>query len=380
VDGTGWWPRGCFASRLVHIYVHVPFCARRCSYCDFAIAVRREVPSDAFASALLAEWAGWQSHAWWADSPRIASIYFGGGTPSRLASAALTAILDRIRADRPVDADAELTLEANPDDVTPESAAAWAAAGINRVSLGAQSFSPPALEWMHRTHSAAQIAVAAQTLQRAGLLNWSLDLIYALPASIPRSWPGDLAQALALGPKHLSLYGLTVERGTPLGRWTARGESLPAPEERAATEFLLAHQLLAERGFEHYEVSNAALPGHRARHNSAYWHRRPFIGLGPSAHSAMGRFAAGTCENGRTTAGGAKPAARSGRRPKPCPQTRLPSRSFTWACVPGKGFPRHGFRWRIPGAGKRPAGPSRAGTISRLRPRVGSGSMRWWPA
>ena len=271
----------------MHLYVHVPFCARRCSYCDFAIAVRREVPSDAFVRAVLHEWAAWQDEPAWDASPELDTIYFGGGTPSRLAAPALGALLRRFREEREVAPDAEITLEANPDDVSAEAAEAWAAAGVNRISLGAQSFSPAVLGWMHRTHSAGQISEAVGILRATGLTNLSLDFIYALPEQLERSWEEDLERALALAPPHLSLYALTVESGTPLGRWTARGQAIPPPEERAAEEFLLAHSRLAEAGYQHYEVSNSAQPGFRARHNSAYWQRRPFIGLGPSAHSGF---------------------------------------------------------------------------------------------
>jgi oxygen-independent coproporphyrinogen-3 oxidase len=271
----------------MHLYLHVPFCARRCSYCDFAIAVRREIPSRAFAEAVLREWQGWQTEPAWAESPRLDTIYFGGGTPSRLAPDALAALLRQFRQDREVVPGAEVTLEANPDDVTESNATAWITAGINRVSLGAQSFAPRVLEWMHRTHDAAQIELAVRRLRAAGFHNLSLDLIYALPAELERDWPADLERALALEPTHLSLYALSVESHTPLGRWTARGEAIPAAAERAAEEFLLGHERLSQAGFEHYEVSNAALPGFRARHNSAYWQRKPFIGLGPAAHSGF---------------------------------------------------------------------------------------------
>jgi len=271
----------------MHLYIHVPFCARRCSYCDFAIAVRREVPSAAFQAAVLREWEGWQSHPAWADSPGLDTVYFGGGTPSRLDPSAIEALLAGFRACRPLAADAEITLEANPDDVTPARVEQWARAGINRVSLGAQSFSEAALGWMHRTHDADQIGRAVATVREAGIHNLSLDLIYGLPDSVRRDWTLDLDRALALEPTHISLYGLTIEAGTPLGRWTARGDS-PAPsDERAAGEYLEAHASLGKAGYEHYEVSNAALPGFRARHNLGYWNRRPFIGLGPSAHSGF---------------------------------------------------------------------------------------------
>jgi oxygen-independent coproporphyrinogen-3 oxidase len=276
----------------VHLYIHVPFCARRCSYCDFAIAVRREVPARAFVDALLSEWTAWQSHSAWLASPVIETVYFGGGTPSRLEANSFATILGRLRQDREMAPAAEITLEANPDDVSAEAAEAWSRAGINRVSLGAQSFSAQVLEWMHRTHTGSQIEAAHHTLRAAGFWNTSLDLIYALPASLQRDWPADLERALALEPAHLSFYGLTVESGTPLGRWTGRGECIPLADEQAADEFLYAHRRLEAEGFEHYEVSNAAKPGLRARHNSAYWERKAFLGLGPAAHSAFGAIRA----------------------------------------------------------------------------------------
>ena len=272
----------------MHLYVHVPFCARRCSYCDFAIAVRREVPSAGFAALIAWEWAEWQGHPAWDEAPALDTIYFGGGTPSRLDPAAIGAMLTRFAADRALAPGAEITLEANPDDVTPERAEAWRDAGVNRISLGAQSFEPAVLQWMHRTHDREQIAVAVRTLRSAGFEDLSLDLIYAVPAALGRDWPADLDRALALMPDHLSFYGLTVEPVTPLGKWTARGEAIALDDERAAAEFLMANARLGSAGFEHYEVSSAARPGHRARHNSAYWRRASFIGLGPSAHSGFG--------------------------------------------------------------------------------------------
>jgi oxygen-independent coproporphyrinogen-3 oxidase len=273
----------------VHVYIHVPFCARRCSYCDFAIAVRPTVPSAAFADAIVDEWRRWQADPVWAASPTVDTVYFGGGTPSRLAPEAIAAILAAIRADRVLAADAEITLEANPDDVTAEGVAAWRAAGVNRVSLGVQSFDPKVLAWMHRTHDAAQAVGAVELLRAGGVTELSIDLIFALPSALERDWEADLAQAIALAPPHLSLYGLTIEPHTPLARWTARGDSVPADDRRYADEFLRAHERLTAAGYEHYEVSNYARPGHRARHNSAYWRRRPFVGLGPSAHSGFDR-------------------------------------------------------------------------------------------
>jgi oxygen-independent coproporphyrinogen III oxidase len=273
----------------MHVYIHVPFCARRCSYCDFAIAVRRVVPSSRFVEAVLREWAGWQTHAAWASSPRLDTVYLGGGTPSRLAPSAVGALVAGLAREREIAPDAEVTLEANPDDVTAAAAAVWRGAGVNRVSLGVQSFDPTVLTWMHRTHTVDQVGGAVRTLRAAGIDNLSLDLIFGLPEALGRDWDQDLAAAFALAPDHLSLYGLTVEDHTALGRWTARGEVARVDDERYAAEFLAADEALQRHGFEHYEVSNAARPGRRARHNSAYWRRAPFIGLGPSAHSGLDR-------------------------------------------------------------------------------------------
>ncbi len=273
----------------MHVYLHVPFCARKCSYCDFAIAVRKEVPSEAYVTAVLREWSMWQTDTAWDHSPGVDTIYFGGGTPSRVTPSAIAQLLERIAADRTVASDAEITLEANPDDVTLEVASRWRTAGVNRVSLGVQSFDPEILRWMHRTHTADQALRAVDALRYAGIGELSVDLIFGLPAELRRDWSRDMEVAFGLGPEHLSLYGLTVEPHTPLGRWTGRGEVTPVDDESYAGEFLAAHQALADQGYDHYEVSNAARPGHRARHNSAYWQRAPFIGLGPSAHSGFRR-------------------------------------------------------------------------------------------
>jgi oxygen-independent coproporphyrinogen-3 oxidase len=269
----------------MHLYLHIPFCARRCSYCDFAIAVRKVVPSDAYSKAVLREWDSWQDHEIWSSSRSIETIYLGGGTPSLLDIAAVGGILAGIRKRRPVFPNAEVTIEVNPDDVTYSRAREWLSLGINRISMGVQSFDPAVLTWMHRTHSADAPATAMHALRDAGFGNISLDLIFALPAQLTRDWSRDLDLALKLEPEHLSLYGLTVEQHTPLGRWVARGETIGAEDDRYAEEFLVADRAMRSAGMVHYEVSNAGKPGFRSRHNSAYWRRRPFIGLGPSAHS-----------------------------------------------------------------------------------------------
>jgi oxygen-independent coproporphyrinogen-3 oxidase len=268
-----------------HVYVHVPFCARRCSYCDFSIAVRRDVPVDEYLSALDAE-----LRIRFADEPSqtVDTIYFGGGTPSRLGGEGLARALALVERHFPRTPGAEITAEANPEDVDRPAADAWRAAGINRLSLGSQSFDDRALAWMHRTHDSAAIARAVRTARDAGIDNLSLDLIFALPEALGRDFPGDVRQLLDLTPDHVSLYGLTVESGTPLGRWVARGVTVEQPEEGYEADFLAAHQLLAGAGFEHYEVSNYARPGREARHNSAYWSGASYVGVGPAAHGFDG--------------------------------------------------------------------------------------------
>lgn len=273
-----------FGVRAQHLYVHVPFCARRCVYCDFSIAVRADVPDEEYLGAVRRELG--LRHA--ESELALHTLYFGGGTPSKLSPGALGALLDSIRERASLARDAEVTLEANPEDVTEASATAWRSSGINRVSLGVQSFDPGVLQWMHRTHDEKQALLAIDALRSSGIENVSIDLIFALPAALGRSWQDDLDRAIALGIPHISVYGLTVESHTPLGRWVARKSVVEAPEEAFESEFLAGSQALERAGFHHYEVSNYALPGRESRHNSAYWKRVPYAGIGPSAHEFDG--------------------------------------------------------------------------------------------
>jgi len=280
-----------------HLYIHVPFCQRRCSYCDFSIAVRKRIPATEYVDAVLREFRllggtdpGRQPGG--SGGEALETVYFGGGTPSLLPPDAISALLTSLRDAfhvTPSRDDVEVTLEANPEDVTRESATAWRRAGVNRVSLGAQSFDDRVLRWMHRSHDGARIGDAVRALRAAGIENVSLDLIFALPAELQRDWERDLDQALALLPSHLSLYGLTVEARTPLARWISRGATSTPDDERYAEEYLLAHLRLAACGYRFYEVSNACRDGFRSRHNSAYWSGRAYLGLGPAAHSFDGR-------------------------------------------------------------------------------------------
>ena len=281
-----------------HLYIHVPFCARRCSYCDFSIAVRSVTPIDEYLGALRTELtqiaerddATSQNRRITGRAVRDAleTVYLGGGTPSRLGGAGVASVLASVRDHWQMARGAEITVEANPDDINDVAVAKWTAAGVNRVSLGAQTFNDAGLEWMHRTHNSAQIAGAVSILRRGGIENISLDLIFSLPEHIGRSWRDDLDRAIQLEPAHLSLYGLTVEPMTPLGKWADRGQIVHGDEEGYEEEFLVAHDRLSAAGFEHYEVSNFARPGKRSRHNSAYWTGVPYLAAGPSAHSFDG--------------------------------------------------------------------------------------------
>jgi oxygen-independent coproporphyrinogen-3 oxidase len=273
-----------------HVYVHVPFCKRRCSYCDFAIAVRTTVPAERYVSLVLRELDARRRTGLWDDDP-LETLYLGGGTPSLLPPRILTdlihALLDRLTTKDPSQP-LEITLEANPDDVTPSAALAWVDAGVSRVSLGVQSFDPRVLEWMHRTHDVAANERAVEALRAAAVPSLSLDLIFGLPRELNADFTVDLERALDLGPDHLAIYGLTVEPRTPFARWVSRGAAQEPTDAQYEEQFMYAHELLAAAGFEHYEVSNYARPGYRSRHNQAYWTGKRYLGIGPAAHSFTG--------------------------------------------------------------------------------------------
>ncbi|MDH3271168.1 MAG: radical SAM family heme chaperone HemW [Gemmatimonadota bacterium] len=267
------------------VYVHAPFCARRCTYCDFAVTVRRTGDVEGWLRALRAEWSSIEREGLFEAAESLDTLYVGGGTPSLLGPTAMEGLRDIVGRDRVTDSMLEWTAEANPESLTEEVAAGWAAAGVNRVSLGVQSFDDEALRWMGRLHGPEGPARAVAAARAAGISNISVDLIFGLPAGVGRSWADDLDGALALDVPHVSLYGLTVESGTPLGRAVREGREIPVDEDRYREEFLLACERLCEAGYEHYEVSNFARPGAEARHNAVYWKGLPYLGLGNGAHS-----------------------------------------------------------------------------------------------
>lgn len=268
------------------LYIHVPFCVRRCSYCDFAVQATPRAPSTEWLTAIIGELALRRLADGWSDPLELDTIYIGGGTPSTLAPETMSQLGERLRQHAAWDAESvEWTSEANPESFTAEIAQAWRTAGVNRISLGAQTFHEPTLRWMGRLHGAEGPGRAMAAARAAGIDNVSVDLIFGVPGRLGRDWDDDLDRALALEPEHISLYGLTAEAATPLGRWVHEGRESLADEDRYADEYLLAHERLTAAGFEHYEVSNFARPGRRSRHNFAYWTGAPYAALGPGAHS-----------------------------------------------------------------------------------------------
>jgi oxygen-independent coproporphyrinogen-3 oxidase len=266
------------------LYIHVPFCLRRCSYCDFAVTATREPPVDAWLRAVTTELHALRSRHGW---PVLAldTLYVGGGTPSLLPIGMMAKLRDALRADASWSENIEWTVEANPETLTRELARDWQDAGVNRISLGAQTFHEPTLQWMGRLHGTDGPARAIDHVRDAGIDNVSIDLIFGVPSRLGRDWGHDLDRAAALEPEHISLYGLTAEQATPLGRWVNEGRETLATEDRYEEEYRLAVERLTLRGFEHYEVSNFARPDRASRHNTAYWRHAPYLGLGPGAHS-----------------------------------------------------------------------------------------------
>ena len=267
------------------VYAHAPFCARRCFYCDFAVQVRRSGDTDAWIRALSGELAALAEEGLFELASRLETLYVGGGTPSLLGAHAMARLAGVVGRERVSHDALEWTAEANPESFTDEVALGWRRAGVNRLSLGVQSFQEPVLRWMGRLHGPEGAEAAIARARRAGFADVSVDLMFGLPEVLRRSWRADLDRVLRLGVPHVSLYGLGIEPATPLGRAVAEGREPGVDEGRYRDEFLEAHERLTGAGLVHYEVSNFALPGHASRHNLAYWTGRPYLGVGNSAHS-----------------------------------------------------------------------------------------------
>ncbi|MFC1791553.1 radical SAM family heme chaperone HemW [Gemmatimonadota bacterium] len=267
------------------VYVHAPFCPRRCFYCDFAVTVSEGGEMEGWLQALSGELALVEEEGLFRLASTLGTLFVGGGTPSVLGPGAMRGLARVLGPGRLRDPVLEWTAEANPESFTREVAEGWALAGVNRISLGAQSFHEGVLRWMGRLHGPPGTAQAVARARAAGITNISLDLIFGLPPSVKRDWDKDLDQAFSLEVPHLSLYGLTVEEGTPLARAVEEGRVPRPEEEQYREEYLQACEKLADQGYLQYEVSNFALPGFEARHNQAYWEPDPYLGLGNGAHS-----------------------------------------------------------------------------------------------
>lgn len=262
-------------------YVHVPFCRHRCGYCNFTLIAGRDDLIERYLEALARE-------LLLLERPRtVDTLFFGGGTPTHLPAEQLARLLRLVSEWFPLSAGGEFSAEANPLDLTRDRLRVLQGAGITRLSLGAQSFQPDKLQILERDHQPGEIESAfhaAKDIARSV----SLDLIFGTPGETVEAWENDLNRALALRPDHVSTYGLTIEKGTSFYPRVERGELVPAPEEAAATMYERAIDLLTAAGFEHYEVSNFALPGHRCRHNETYWLGREYFAAGPGAARYVG--------------------------------------------------------------------------------------------
>lgn len=269
---------------MAGIYIHIPFCRVACHYCNFHFSTSLKGKND-FLEALLKEMHLQQDYL---QSETVETIYFGGGTPSLLQTEELNRVLENIYALFKVDSAPEITLEANPDDITAEKATAWKQAGVNRLSIGVQSFFDEDLRWMNRAHAAGQAEQGIRLVQDSGIYNITIDLIYGTPTLTDEHWEHNLNKAIDLGIPHLSCYALTVEQGTALEVMIRKNKVQAADQEVQARQFIQLMQYMQDAGYEHYEISNFCKPGWRSRHNSAYWNGKKYLGLGPSAHSFNG--------------------------------------------------------------------------------------------
>jgi oxygen-independent coproporphyrinogen III oxidase len=269
------------------IYIHIPFCRSRCSYCDFATGMYSAQLAERYVLNLVDEIASWRE----VEPPEaVDTIYFGGGTPSLLSPAQLETLVDAVHRRFTVSETAEVTIEINPGSVTRETLGDFRSLGINRASFGAQTFDDHELARLGRSHSADDTRRTFRYLRDAGFENVSFDLIAGLPGQTMAGWQRNLAEAFALRPEHLSFYLLEVHQGTPLADHIKKGIQ-PAPDDDLAAEMYEAMlDKACEAGYEHYEISNLCLPGFQSRHNTKYWTAAPYYGFGCSSHSYDGSF------------------------------------------------------------------------------------------
>ncbi|QHT69012.1 radical SAM family heme chaperone HemW [Rhodocytophaga rosea] len=264
------------------LYIHIPFCKQACHYCDFHFSTNLSTKNQ-LVSALVKELALQKEYL--EKNTVLETIYVGGGTPSLLSEAELIDIFEAIHKYFSIAPNPEITLEANPDDLTTQKLSQLKNSPINRFSIGIQSFYQPHLRYLNRAHNAQEAKDCVKKAQDTGFNNISIDLIYAIPHPDHSVWEQDMATALQLNIQHISAYCLTIENRTAFGKWLRSGKIQAIDEEYSAQQFISLMHTLQNNGFEQYEISNFALPGHEARHNSNYWKKQPYLGIGPSAHS-----------------------------------------------------------------------------------------------
>ena len=269
---------------MAGIYIHIPFCRKACHYCNFHFSTSLQKAPEVLIS--IEKEMEIRSEEL---KEEINTVYFGGGTPSLIESEAIASMLNQAKKYFKIAPDAEITLEANPDDINIQKAKSWKSIGINRFSLGIQSFADENLQWMNRAHNAVQSFAAIDTIRNAGFENFSIDLIYGTPGQTKEGWIKDVETALKLNIPHLSCYALTVEEKTALHTLIQKGEKQEVNQDEQAERFNVLMELTAEAGYHHYEISNLALPGFESKHNSSYWEGLSYIGFGPSAHSYDGK-------------------------------------------------------------------------------------------
>lgn len=270
---------------MAGIYIHIPFCRKACHYCDFHFSTSLALREDMVRS-ILAE-IDLRKEQW--SHLEMETLYFGGGTPSVLPLEDLETIISHVDARFKWRAAREVTLEANPDDCTIENLKGWKSLGINRLSIGVQSFSEHDLQWMNRSHNSIQAHQAIEQAANAGFEHLNLDLIYGIPQASDEVWKANVQKAFALPVDHISAYSLTVEENTALHHFVKNKKTPPVDDEKAVMEFEFLQHEIARNGWEHYEISNYCKPGQYAVHNTNYWKQQPYLGIGPSAHSFDGK-------------------------------------------------------------------------------------------
>jgi oxygen-independent coproporphyrinogen III oxidase len=269
---------------MAGLYFHIPFCKQACHYCDFHFSTNQTLKQELVNQ--LAEELSLQKD--YLEGEPIETIYLGGGTPSLLTAQELELLFTAIQKNYQVATDIEVTLEANPDDLNSQKLNELKAAGVNRLSIGIQSFDENVLTFINRAHTATEALGCVDAAHKAGINNISIDLIYSIPGQDDNMLQKNLATALALRPNHISAYSLTVEEKTVFGRWASKGKLLAMEEDQSAQQFELVMDSLTQNGYQHYEISNYCLPGFQSKHNTSYWKGKKYLGLGPSAHSYNG--------------------------------------------------------------------------------------------